>query len=165
MEISGHWESIRSLFEKTFNSSFHYAIATVNEDGSPHITPIGSLILDPENSKGFYFEEYAGRMPKNLQKDNRVCVMAVNTSKWAAWKSFFLGRFTSPPAVRLIGVAGERREATQQEVELFRKRVRKFRMFKGYDILWGNLRIVREIHFHAFEPVRAGVMTGDTWKN
>lgn len=164
MEITDlQWRRIRHLFQDAFNSSFHYAFATVGEDGSPHITPIGSLILGKDR-RGFYFEEYVKNMSKNLQRSNRVCIMAVNTNKFSAWKSFILGRFVSPPAVRLMGSVGERREATPQEIEQFRNRVKKFRMFKAYDLLWGNLRYVREIRFDSFEPVHAGVMTRDLWK-
>ena len=39
------WNLIRPIFDNAFKSCMHYALATVNEDGSPHITPIGSLIL------------------------------------------------------------------------------------------------------------------------
>jgi predicted pyridoxine 5'-phosphate oxidase superfamily flavin-nucleotide-binding protein len=45
MEIGKHWETIRTIFEEAYKSCSHFAIATVNEDGSPHVTPIGALIL------------------------------------------------------------------------------------------------------------------------
>ncbi len=161
MEITdAQWERIRKLFNNAFNSSFHYAIATVNPDGSPHVTPIGSLILR-DNKTGFYFEEYVKNLSQNFKHDKRVCVMAVNSGKWFGWKSFFLGRFVSPPAVRLIGTVGERREATQEELKLFQKRVGMYKMFKAYDLLWKKLKYVRDIHFDSFEPVHAGVMTRD----
>ena len=56
MEIGKHWETIRAVFEEGFKSCSHFAVATVNEDGSPHVTPIGALILR-EDQTGFYFEE------------------------------------------------------------------------------------------------------------
>lgn len=165
MEISNmQWERICQLFRDAFNSSFHYAIATVNENGSPHITPIGSLILR-KNKTGFYFEEYVKNMSQNFNRDKRVCVMAVNSGKWFGWKSFFLGRFVAPPAVRLMGTVGERREATQEELKLFQKRVGKYKIFKAYDLLWAKLRYVRDIRFDSFEPVHAGVMTSNLWKD
>jgi hypothetical protein len=156
------WDAMRKIFQDTFRSSFHYSIATVNEDGSPHVTPIGSLILLGDR-KGFYFEEYVNALSRNLKRDKRVCVMAVNTGKWAMIKSFFLGRFIGPPGVRLIGTAGKLRKATPEELALFRKRVRKYRMFKGHDLLWSRLRYVREISFHAYEPVRIGALTRRVW--
>jgi len=152
------WDQIRKIFQQAFNSSFHFAIATVNKDGSPHVTPIGSLILQ-DDLKGFYFEEYVSNLSQNLQYNKRVCVMAVNTGKWAMLKSFFLGKFLAPLGVRLMGTVTERREATPREIELFHKRVKNYRMFKGYKRLWSRLKYVREIHFDAYEPVRIGALT------
>jgi len=163
MEINDkQWAKIRNIFQDAFNSSFHFSIATVNMDGSPHVTPIGSLILQNDR-KGFYFEEYASNLTRNLQHNKRVCVMAINSNKWTLIKSFFLGRFFSPPGVRLMGTVTERREATPREIGLFQKRVKNYRMFKGYDLLWNNLRHVREIHFDAYEPVRIGALTRAVW--
>ena len=163
MEIGRHWNKIRKVFKDSFNSSFHYSIATVGEAGSPHVTPIGSLFLG-DDLKGFYFEEYVSALAKNLRHNKRVCVLAVNSSKVSLLKTLLLGKMTAPPGVRLMGTASEKREATPQELNLFKKRFGKYRMFKGYDKLWGRLRYVREIHFDAFEPVRIGTMTRDLWK-
>ena len=58
-----------------------------------------------------------------------------------------------------MGTAGERREATPRELELFHNRVKNYRMFKGYKMLWSRLRYVREIHFDAYEPIRIGALT------
>ena len=163
MEINDkQWAQIRKIFQDAFNSSFHFAIATVNKDGSPHVTPIGSLILQ-DGRKGFYFEGYVNSLSRNLTLNKRVCVMAVNSGKWSLLKSFFRGRITTPPGVRLMGVATERREATEQEMDVFKKRFRMYRMFKGYDLVWGNLKYVREIHFDAYEPVRIGALTRAVW--
>ncbi len=164
MELNAQrWEQIRKIFHEAFHSSFHYAVATVNEDGSPHVTPIGSLFLS-DDQKGFYFEEYVSALAANLRHNKRVCILAVNSNKFSKLKTLLLGKITAPPGVRLMGTASEKREATPQEIELFKKRFGKYRMFKGYDKLWGKLRHVREIHFDAFEPVRIGTMTRDLWK-
>jgi len=157
------WAQIRMIFQDAFNSSFHFAIATLNRDGSPHVTPIGSLML-LDDRKGFYFEEYVTNLSRNLEHNKRVCVMAVNTGKWAMLKSFFLGKFIAPPGVRLMGTATDRREATPQERELFQQRVKNYRMFKGYERLWSKLKYVREIHFDAYEPIRIGALTRDLGK-
>ncbi len=157
-----HWDTMREIFKDAFNSSFHYAIATVNKDGTPHVTPVGSLMLG-EDRKGFYFEGYVSGLSRNLQHNKRVCILAVNSGKWSLLKSFFRGRITSPPGVRLMGTASERREATEQEMEQFRRRFRLFRPFKGYDLVWGKLRYVREIHFDSYEPVRIGALTRAVW--
>jgi len=157
------WEIIRKLFAKTFFTSFHYAVATVNADGTPHVAPIGSLILR-ENGRGFFFEEYLGATARNFQADKRICVLAVHTSRLMFMKSLFLGRFTAPPAIRLTGTVGEKREATPEEIGLFRRRVGQFRFLKGYGLLWGRLRFVREVTFDAALPVNAGVMTAGLWR-
>ena len=162
MEINGHWEAIRAVFRDAFKSSLHYAIATVNADGTPHVTPIGSLILEADH-KGFYCEEYPRTMTKNLENNQRVCVMAVNAGKWYWLRSIFRGRFSKPPGVRLMGTVGERRRATEEETARWLKRVRPLRRFKGYNLLWSNMRTVREITFDSFEPVRAGAMTRGLW--
>ena len=163
MELTNQqWDTMRKIFMDAFNSSFHYAIATVNKDGTPHVTPIGSLMLG-EDRKGFYFEGYVSALSRNLQHNKRVCVLAVNSGKWSLLKSFFRGRITAPPGVRLMGTATERREATEQEMDQFRRRFRMYRMFKGYNLVWGNLRYVREIHFDAYEPVRIGALTRAVW--
>ena len=165
MELTARqWSRIQKIFQAAFSSSFHFSIATVNEDGSPHVTPIGSLIL-LDYPKGYYFEEYANALSRNLRHNKRVCVMAVNSGRWTLLKSFFLGRLLTPPGVRLMGVVSERREATPRELALFKKRVRSYRMFKGYDLLWSKLRHVREIHFDAYEPVTMGALTRAVWKD
>lgn len=63
------------------------------------------------------------------------------------------------PAIRLYGSVGEIREATDREIDLFRKRVRLFRLTKGYSLMWSDMRMVRDIHFSRIEPVQIGKMT------
>jgi hypothetical protein len=164
MEINGHWKEIRRVFGKAMGN---YAIATVNEDGSPHVSPIGSVILR-DNMTGFFFEEYPRNLPRNLESNNRVCILAVNFSKLFWVRSFLLGRYPTPVAVRIMGRTSERREATEQEIAQFRSipwvwLFRTLRL-KGYERGWKPLRHVRDIHFDSFEPVHAGVMTGHHWK-
>jgi len=45
MEIGKHWEMIRAIFEENRNSCKHFAVASVGEDGMPHVAPIGALFL------------------------------------------------------------------------------------------------------------------------
>ncbi len=162
--IDVHWSRIRKLFSDSFRTSFHYTFATVGEDGAPRATPIGSLILRPDKT-GFYFEEYASGLRKNLETNKRICVLAVKTSKWLLLKSMFFGKFIEPPAVRLMGTTGERRQATPAEIKMFLKRMAPYRMFRGHDLLWKNLSHVRDITFDSFEPVQVGALTVDLWKN
>ncbi|MEW6736805.1 MAG: pyridoxamine 5'-phosphate oxidase family protein [Acidobacteriota bacterium] len=163
MRPDEHWNTIRKVVSQSFQSSLHFGFATVNIDGTPHITPIGSLILNHNEPKGYYFELFTAKMPRNLERNKRVCIVAVNSGKWFWIKSLFFGRFATPPAVRLMGTIGELREATQLESEMFRRRIRNLRWFKGYYLLWEKLTMVREIEFDSFEPVYLGQMTRGHW--
>ena len=163
MEIQDHhWQIIRELFKSTFNTTGHFSLATVNQDGLPHVTPIGSIVLRDDKT-GFYCEGFSRNIPLNLQTNPRVCIMAVNAGKFFWLKSIFRGRFDTPPGVRLMGRAGEKRKGIDWELAQWQKRVKIFKKFKGYDLLWKDLTDVRDIYFDAFEPVQAGVMTRHLW--
>ena len=162
MDLIANWKDVKYLFKKSFKSSFHYAIATVTENGEPHVTPIGSLILG-KPGHGFYFEKFTQHLPLNYASNRNICVLAVNSSRWFWLKSLVGGRFTSPPAVRLHGVAGDLREATGTEIALWQKRVRRVSFSKGHAMLWRSMSMVRDIEFTRIEPVHIGKMTRDTW--
>ena len=163
MLLKENWKVIKRLFNRSFNSSFHYALASVNEHGEPHVTPIGSLMLH-EPGHGVYFEEFTRQLTRNFQHNKEVCVLAVNSSRWFWIKSLFNGRFASPPAIRLYGTVGKVREATEKEISLWRHRVRWTRISKGYTLMWKNMKMVRDINFSRVEPVNMGTMTQDAWK-
>ena len=163
MEITDHhWETIRKLFQSAFNTAGHFSLATANPDGSPHITPIGSMVLRADKT-GFYCEGFTRNIPLNLRFNQRVCVMAVNAGKIFWLKSIFRGRFDTPPGVRLFGRVGEKRQGTEQELAQWQKRVQPLRKLKGYELLWKDLKDVRDIYFDNFEPVHAGVMSQHLW--
>ncbi|MEN8205260.1 MAG: pyridoxamine 5'-phosphate oxidase family protein [Pseudomonadota bacterium] len=124
MELIANWKEVKSLFRESFKSSFHFSIATVNENGEPHVTPIGSLILG-KPGYGFYFEKFTQHLPRNFECNKNICVLAVNSSRWFWLKSLAGGKFASPPAVRLHGVVGDLREATDKEIALWQKRVKR----------------------------------------
>jgi len=164
MDLIENWKDVKSLFNESFRSSFHFAIATVSENGDPHVTPIGSLILG-KPGRGFYFEKkFTKHLPINFEHNKKVCVLAVNSSRWFWVKSLIVGRFASPPAVRLHGVAGPLREATEAEIALFQKRVWRVRFSKGHALMWRNMRTVRDIEFTGIEPVHME-MTRQTWRS
>lgn len=162
MKIENHWDTIRQIVQEAFKTSQHYAFATANEDGTPHITPIGSLILRG-NKTGFFFEEFPDKMRKNFKNNKRVCVLAINAGKFYWLKSLLKGRFAHPPGVRLMGTVGERRKATEEEIAAWQKRVRFAKGLRGYSLLWKNMNWVRDIHFDGFEPVHVGKMTAGLW--
>lgn len=164
MQLKENWVDIKHIFRQSFKSSFHFSLATVNENGEPHVTPIGSLILR-EPGHGLYFEEFTRHLPRNFQHNKQVCVLAVNSSRWFWIKSLFGGRFKSPPAIRLFGTVGEAREATEKEIKLWHHKLRQVRYSKGYALMWENMKTVRDINFTRVEPVNMGKMTHNTWKN
>lgn len=160
----GQWSKILEFFADSSHvtaslrrSTPYCALATINADGSPRVTPISSLILGPDKN-GFYCEEFSRHMAGNLERDPRVCLLVVNNRLWFWKKAVMLGRFTSPPAVRLFGRAGPRRAASEQELATFRRPLRPFRVFRGYKYMWGQMKHGRELSFHGFETVECGPM-------
>lgn len=162
MEIGKHWKTILSIFNEAYKSCLHFAVATVNEDGSPYVTPIGALILR-DNQTGFYFEENPVKMPRNLKTNPRVCILALNADKLFWGNALINGVFSTPPAVRLSGIAGELRMATPDEIILWQEKIAPFKGTKGYKLLWSHFYNVRDITFDSFEPVNVGEMTSQLW--
>ena len=162
MDMEQQWPTIKQVFRNAFASSLHYAIASVDEAGLPHVTPIGSLLL-LEPGVGVYFEEFTRQLPRQGECGGKVCVLAVDSSRWLWIKSLFRGRFGQAPALRLYGSLGQRRSATEVELAMWRKRVRKARHSKGYALMWQHMNQVREIRFTHMEPVRIGEMTRGLW--
>lgn len=163
MDIIANWDQVKNLFKQSFRSSFHYAIASVSENGEPHVTPIGSLILG-KPGHGIYFEKFTIKLPRNIESTNQVCVLAVNSGRWFWLKSLIGGKFASPPAVRLHGVVGELREATDTELALWQKRVRRVSFSKGHTLIWQGMASVRDIEFNRIEVVHLGEMTQGAWR-
>jgi len=151
------------VFQESRHSSTHYAVATVNEDGSPHVAPIGALFLR-EDKAGFYFDEFPVTMSKNLERNPRVCILAVNSNISFWQKSLLAGKFETPPGVRLMGSVGKKREATEEEIAKWQNHVKLARGTKGHDLMWKDMRMVRDIDFDSIEPVLLGEMTQDLWK-
>ena len=68
---------IKPLFAKAMFTS----VATITEDGRPHVSPIGSVYLTSKD-KGYYFEKFTKNIPKNSNHCNYATLMSVNVSKW-----------------------------------------------------------------------------------
>lgn len=162
MDIGKHWDTIRAVFDEGRNSCMHFAVATVTEDGHPHVAPIGALFLR-EDTTGFYFDEFAVTTSRNVKTNPRVCILAVNSTPTFWQRSLFAGSFATPPGVRLMGSLGERRHGTEQEIALWQEHVKGARATKGYELLWKDMRTVRDINFDSFEPVLCGAMTQGLW--
>ena len=162
--LDKNWSRIAKLAQRAFPN---FIFATVNEDGSPHLSPIASLILK-DDCTGFYFEGFTEHMRRNLDRDNRISVLFADchTSRWIP--PLLTGSLAHPIAVRLNGTAGERRIASLPEQEAFKKGSRLINLarifnLKGYQILWKPLIYVRDIKFHSFEAINMGAMDRAHW--
>lgn len=162
MDPIDYWPQIRRVCNHALGSSLHYSMATINADGPPHVTPIGSLLLR-EPGRAIYFEKFTRHMLENLRHNNKICVLAVNSGLWFWLKSLFRGRFATPPALRLHGTVGAPRKATSEEIALWQRRVRRLRRTKGHALIWRDMCDVRDIHFTKVEGVHIGPMTRGVW--
>lgn len=156
MDVQDDWPEIRTFFR----GHSAYSIASVNADGSPHVSPIGSLFLRGDGT-GFFLERFTTTLPVNLDRDPRVCVMATNMSVAFWFRSLARGAFRSHPGMRLMGLAGERRLATEDEAARFQRKVKSARLLRGHKLLWREFKYARDIRFERVEPVRLGAMTRD----
>ena len=154
----GHWNQLKPLAGRVFGSSLHFTIATTNHDGTPHVTPIGSLILT-NPGEAYFFEVFTRQLSRNLDSGSPVAVLGVISSSRLWFRSLIAGHFNCPPAFRLLGTAGERRSSSPEEKARWRRKVRLLKWTRGYDLLWGNLDVVRELHFHKLQPVQLGRIT------
>ncbi|MBL7807768.1 MAG: pyridoxamine 5'-phosphate oxidase family protein [Saprospiraceae bacterium] len=148
------WPNIRRNFRRGFLSSLHVAIGTVDAQGQPHVTPIGSFFLNRDGFTGFYFELFTRNIPQNATHNPRVCIMAVNSGKWYWLKSMLLGKFATPPMTKLYGALGALREATPEEMSRINRRLGRMKAFPGGQKLFGKMSLVREVHFEAYEEAK-----------
>lgn len=158
MELKSNWKEIKKHFEKSFRTNFHAAVASVDKDNNPTVTPIGSLFLN-NNCTGFYFEKYPTKLPVHAEQNKNICILGVNSNTWFWLKSLFKGRFSSYPALKLYGKLGNKREATKIEIERLNRRVMTTKGMKGNSYLWGEMEYVREIEFTHVEKINLGNMT------
>lgn len=163
MTIKDHWQEIRDVFEAAGQSSLHFAVATVDVDGYPYVTPIGSLILG-DDCTGYYFESLPVQLKENLEKTGRVTVLAQNSDPTYWLESLSSGQFKTYPGMRLMGAALGVREATEEEIFAWQEKVRFAEGLKGHNILWKDMKTVRDIRFDDFKPVLCGEMTAHLGK-
>lgn len=146
-----NWQTIRQHFRKGFETNLYVAIGTVNAEGQPNITPIGSFFLNKDDFSGFYFEIFSRSIPENAKTNTAVCIMAVNSSKWFWFKSLLFGKFATPPMTKIYGTLGERRLATPEEIVRGNRRLGRMKLLPGGKTLFGNMPFVREISLHSFD--------------
>lgn len=162
MDIEGYWPKIKEVVNRGQRSTIYCSIASVTPDGTPHVTPIGTVFLR-DDLTGYYFDHYTSALATNLDINPNVCVMAVDAGRWFWLKSFWLGRFVAPPGVRLYGEAGKLRPASSEEARLIQARVRSTRWLKGGRLLWSGFTHVRDIKFKSFRPITYPKMMDGLW--
>jgi len=158
MDIQKNWLEIRKHFKRSFKTNFHVSIASVDKDGAPTVTPIGSLFLN-SNQTGFYFEKFPTKLPENSKDNKIICVLGVNSNTLFWLTSLFKGQFNRYPGIKLYGQLGDKRKATDMEKKRLNARMRMTKWLKGNEYLWGNMEIVREITFTKAEKINLGKMT------
>ncbi len=129
--------------------------ASADAQGRPHVTPIGSFFLTAPG-RGFYFEHYPKTMRGHFRDNAQVTILAQGGSRLAFLWAMLVGHTSNHAGIRLFGTVGGRRDASPGEFELFRRRVRFFRPFRGCDILWGGMRRVRDVALDDFERLELG---------
>lgn len=154
MDLHDDWPEIRRIFARAYFSS----IATVDPEGRPHVTPIGSLVLLEEPGQGFYFERFTATLPRHLDRNAQLCAMAVDMRLSMWLRALVRGAFPTAPGLRLAGTATRRRPATEREAELFLRRVKPTRWTRGYKLLWDGMAGGREVRFDRVLPLRIGRM-------
>jgi hypothetical protein len=158
MDIQTNWTEIRRHFNKCFKTNFHVSIASVDQEGNPTVTPIGSLFLNG-NQTGFYFEKFPSKLPANSKDHKNICILGVNSNTLFWLTALFKGKFDSFPAIKLYGQLGDKRKATEIEITRLNKRMRATKWLKGNDLLWGKMEFVRDITFTKAEKINLGRMT------
>lgn len=162
------WDALKRTMSRAFISSLHFAIASVDVDGAPLVTPVGTVFLD-EPGRAHYFELYATGLGQRLSRDPRVSVLAVDSGRVLWLESLVRGRFVRVPAIRLVGVASrETRPSTEAERSRLGRRLGFARRSPGGRVLWPDLEseaartvAVRELVVERIDVVRFGAMPVD----
>jgi hypothetical protein len=158
------WRTAKAVVRRTRNSSLHCAIASIDADGWPHVTPIGSVMLgDP--GQAVYLDVFNVALGRNLDRNPHCAILAVDSRRLTWARALLEGRFDVPPGVRLVGTVSPARAATSAEVERFQRVVRLAMHTKGGRRLWGNpARLqAREVSVTGVVPVRVPSMTAHLW--
>ncbi len=156
MDIVNQWKEIRTHFRKSFASSLHIVIASVDADGQPSATPIESLFLNNDQT-GFYFEKFSNKLLEAGKANTHGCILGVNSSSWFWIKSLFYGKFNYFPAINLYGQLGIKRKATDRELRGLQRRMKYVSWLNKY--LWSDMVMIREITFTKTEIINLGKMT------
>lgn len=137
-------------------NSFYCSISTIKEDGTPHISPIGSVFLTSEK-EGYFIELFTTSF--NGKETKKACILTVNTSLFFWIRSLFKGEFKTAPAARIYITIEDRRKISNIEMARFQKRVRFFKGLKGHTKMWSKANYIRPFKIDEIKPVSIGSMT------
>jgi uncharacterized protein len=159
------WQTAKDVVNRARASSLHCAVASINSDGSPHVTPIGSVVLG-EPGAAVYFDVFNVTLARNLDRNPQCAILAVDSRKSTWLHALVRGHFDVAPGVRLIGSVGPARPASSVELERFRRAVRHALRTKGGRQLWGQPERfqARDITVTGIHPVRVPKMTQHLWR-
>jgi predicted pyridoxine 5'-phosphate oxidase superfamily flavin-nucleotide-binding protein len=150
----------REKVKPLFSQAVFCSVATVDDAGQPHVSPIGSVVLK-DKASGWFFQKFTKSIPKNAQNCEYATIMAVNDGKWFWLKSLLKGGFKQPPAMRIKVKLGALRDATEAESAKFQRRVKPFKWTRGYAQMWQHMAQVREFEILEYKPVFIGKMTAE----
>ena len=163
LDLHTDWAIIRGVFKRAQTMGLYHGFSTVNEDGTPNITPIGSLVLSAERPGGFYFDVFNRTLASNLDSNPQVAILAVDNRKIFWLKSVLAKRFKSPPAIRLAGRVSAKCPATTEEIRYCLEQVTNLRRFGASKKLANRLKYVRKIEFTRVDILNIGAMTKHPW--
>jgi len=152
------WTQARLVTRRAVRSCLHCSIASVNADGSAHVTPIGSLLLGPLG-RGIYFDVFNARLSANVDRCPEVTILAVDSGPMLWSRALMRGRFSRPPGIRLVGAVGPQRSSSPDEIARFHRTVGPLLRTKGGAAAWASLTRVRDVRVDRIETIRMGSLT------
>ncbi|MCA9491276.1 MAG: hypothetical protein KC621_15200 [Myxococcales bacterium] len=148
------WKVARRVAARSFGTSFHFSVASLAADGSPRLTPVGSVMLSEEPGHLVFVELFAHGLAARLDADPRICLMGVDSGRLLWLSSLWRARFPSPPALRMWGQASpSSRPITPDEERRWLRRVGWLRRTRGGARLWGHPGPVRDVRVESLDGV------------
>lgn len=144
------WNKVRNFVHRRTL----FCTAVVSQSDGPRVFPIGSLRVKPDG-RATYFEIFA----KPVEPEARVTFLAVDINPFFWLGALLRGRFAHPPGLRLEGVLGRRRQATDREKQGWSRRVGWLLKTPGGKAMWSRPEKIRELEFNRVESLRIGRMT------
>jgi uncharacterized protein len=152
------WTMARRVVARARRTSLHCSIASANPDGTPHVTPIGSLVLG-DIGTGLYFDIFNRQLASNVAINPRVTILAVDSGRIMWGRSLLKAKFVEPPGIRLVGTISAPRNSRPDEVDRFHRALGPLLRTPGGRDLWGALPRVRDITVERVCALSIGTMT------